>query len=67
MLTLNLDEGDRQLVLLALATLALERRGFDYALNKIAMRIDNHMIGFDGPRAETYDEFRRLNADKFPA
>jgi Tfp pilus assembly protein PilO len=38
---LSLEESDRQLVLMALAHLAVERPGWDYALREIAARIDN--------------------------
>ncbi len=51
---LDLDESDRQLVLLALAVLSLESPGMDYALNEIAKRIDNVHVG----RAVTYDVLR---------
>ncbi len=55
----EIEEGDRQLILLALAVLSLDSPGFDYALNKIAMRIDN----IDADRAKTYDAFRRARKD----
>jgi hypothetical protein len=59
---LSLDEGDRQLLLLAMAVLSLENPGFDYALNEIAKRIDNVVPTPDdtvqGGRAKMYDEFR---------
>lgn len=51
---LELSEEQRQLVLLALATLALRSPGFDDALNEIACRIDNTNDG----RAQMYDGFR---------
>ena len=57
----SIDEEQRQLVLLALATLALERPGFDYALTNIALLIDNHRP--DGA-AEMYEGFKALNADR---
>lgn len=53
--TLPLDEADRQLVLLALAHLSVERPGWDHALNRIALRIDNDK---GDARAELYDAFR---------
>ncbi len=52
--TLELDEGQRQLVLLALAVLSLESPGFDYALNEVAVKIDN----VEKDRALMYDQFR---------
>lgn len=51
---LALSESDRQLVLMALAKLSLERPGWDAALNIIALRVDNNADG----RATMYDEFR---------
>jgi len=56
-MTLELDEGERQLVLLALAKLSIERPGWDDALNRIALRMDNTENG----RAQMYDDFRKLN------
>lgn len=53
---LELDEGERQVVLLALAHLSVERPGWDHMLNEIASRIDNVVEG----RAKMYDEFREL-------
>jgi hypothetical protein len=57
---LSLDEGDRQMVLMALAHLAVEHHGWDYALNRIALQIDNKRDG----RAALYDEFRELHANR---
>jgi len=61
----DLEEGDRQLVLMALAHLSLERPGWDYALNLIAMKMDNidRAQGAEParePRAKLYDTFREL-------
>ncbi len=56
---LELEEGDRQLVLLALAVLSLRSPGFDDALNRIAVHIDNVSNG----RAQIYDKFRETRAD----
>jgi hypothetical protein len=58
-MNLDLEEADRQLVLLALAVLSLRSPGFDDALNRIAVRIDN----VEGGRAKMYDELRRLRED----
>jgi hypothetical protein len=52
---LVLEESDRQLVLMALAILSLECPGFDDALNRIAVRIDNIAEG----RSVMYDAFRK--------
>jgi hypothetical protein len=51
---LVLEESDRQLVLLALAVLSLESPGFDDALNRVAVRIDNIVEG----RGVMYESFR---------
>jgi hypothetical protein len=58
---LSLNESDRQLTLLALAVLSLKSPGLDYALNEIAMRIDN----VTGGRAQMFDAFREARADQF--
>ena len=55
MVCLNLCESDRQMVLLALAVLSIDSPGFDYALNLIALQIDNNKDG----RARMYDGFRK--------
>jgi hypothetical protein len=54
---LKLDEGDRQLLILALAELALLRPGFDDALRRISQRIDR-------PIDSMYDAMKRLNNDR---
>ena len=54
----EIDEGQRQMMLLALAKLSLERPGWDMALNKIALKMDNDESG----RARMYDAFRKLHA-----
>jgi hypothetical protein len=59
---ISIDESQRQLVLLALATLTLERPGFDYALAEIAKLMDNRT---PDDKAEMYEEFKSLNLDKF--
>lgn len=51
---LNLSEEDRQMMLLALAHVSVERPGWDYALNEIAKRMDNVTDG----RGVMYDSFR---------
>jgi hypothetical protein len=60
---LRIDEGERQMILLALAHLSNERPGWDDALNRIASRIDNEDSKHPG-RAEMYDEFKRLNTGR---
>ncbi len=63
-LTITIQEEQRQLMLLALAICALERPGFDMALSEIAALMDNRTE--DG-RAEMYEGFKRLNADRYHA
>lgn len=58
-MTLELDEAQRQLVLLALAHLSIERPGWDHALNATALLIDNSSAG----RAQLYEQFRALRRD----
>lgn len=53
----ELDEGERQAVLFAIAKLSIERPGWDDMLNRIAVRMDNVEDG----RAKMYDEFRELH------
>jgi hypothetical protein len=55
---LPLDEGERQMMLMALAHLAIERPGWDDALNRLACRIDSVVAG----RGVLYDKFRALAA-----
>ncbi len=55
--TLRIDEEQRQLLLMALAHLAVERPGWDCALTEIAARIDNHVDG----KAELYEKFKQLH------
>ena len=59
-MTLILTEEERQLLLLALATLRVRSPGLDYALNCIAVKVDNVEDG----RAKMYDEFYELNKDR---
>lgn len=53
---LNLSEGDRQLVLMALAHLSNKRPGFDEACKTIAQRIDN-------PGPAMYNGFKKIDTD----
>lgn len=48
-----LGEEDRQLVILSLALCALQRPGFDHALELIAAKYDGVVM---------YSEFKRVNA-----
>ncbi len=54
---MRLEEGERQMVIMALAHLAIERPGWDDALHRLALQLDNEQNG----RPEMYDEFRKLH------
>jgi hypothetical protein len=58
--TLVLTESDRQLVLMALAALSLEKPEWDEDLNRLALRFEN--AHGDPPRAGLYDELRKMRA-----
>lgn len=60
MITVTIEEEQRQLMLLALATLSLQRPGFDQALAEIAKLMDNVV----GGRPVMYEAFHRPNADR---
>lgn len=51
---ITIDESQRQLLILALARLSLERPGWDTMCNETAGLMDNHKEG----RAVMYDNFR---------
>jgi hypothetical protein len=53
---MRLDEGQRQMMLMALAHLSVERPGWDDALQRLAIQLDNEQDG----RPQMYDEFRKL-------
>ena len=53
---IEISEEQRQMVLLALGHLAVERPGWDHPLNEIACKMDNVEAG----RATLYDNFRKL-------
>lgn len=55
----EVDEGQRQMVLLALAVLALNRPGFDYALGVIASK-------FELPSGGLFEGFKEANRDQIP-
>jgi hypothetical protein len=54
---LKLAEGERQMLVLALAELALSRPGWDDALRRIVVRIDN-------PGMPMYESLKASNADR---
>jgi len=43
--TVTFDESERQAIILALAHLAVDRPGWDYMLNNIAVKIDRNIEG----------------------
>ena len=53
---MRLNEGERQMMLMALAHLSIERPGWDNALQRMAMQLDNEKNG----RPQMYDGFRKL-------
>jgi hypothetical protein len=55
--TIELDEGQRQMVLLALAKLSIERPGWLYAIEELALTMDN--TSAQG-KPELLHNFRRL-------
>jgi hypothetical protein len=60
---ISIEEEERQMILLALAQLALERPGWDDALTRIAQKMDNTTS--EG-KAEMFEAFKKANADKYP-
>jgi hypothetical protein len=54
---MRLDEGERQMMLMALAHLAVERPGWDDTLQRLAKQLDNEING----RPQMYDEFRKMH------
>lgn len=57
---LQVDEGERQIILLALAELSLSRPGWDDALRRIAAQIDS-------PGLPLYENLKCANADRVQA
>lgn len=63
--TVEFDESECQMILLALACLALGRPGFDDALRRLATTLDgSSSLSELSDSAVLYDEFKRLNADR---
>jgi hypothetical protein len=60
---LTLEEEERQLVLLAIAHLAVNRPGWDYVLANIALKMDNKK---GNGRPEMFDEFKALYRHSTP-
>lgn len=50
----DIDEGDRQFLLLSLALCTLLRPGFHYAAGEIAAKLEGRAM---------FEDFRRLNED----
>jgi hypothetical protein len=57
-ITITLEEEERQMTLLALAKLAVERPGWVWALEQIALKMDNRV---DEDRAEMFRKFLSLH------
>lgn len=57
---LRVDEGERQMMLLALAELSLEHPGWVAALEAIARKMDN--VDENG-QAKMFEQFRRNHSD----
>jgi hypothetical protein len=55
---IQIDEGQRQMMLLALAKLSIERPGWLTAIEELALKMDNRTA--DG-KPELLHEFRRLH------
>jgi hypothetical protein len=73
---IQIVEEDRQMVILALAELALSRPGWDYALGLIAEKLslshshDDQVTGIEKKLVDgrfLFDQFKRLNADRVKA
>jgi len=58
-MTAHLEEEERQLVLMALAWLSVERPGWEYALSSVASKMDNLVDG----RPATFYSFRDTRKD----
>jgi hypothetical protein len=54
----TIEEGDRQMILLAIAELALSRPGWDWTLGRLAALLSGR---------EMFEGFKRLNADRVKA
>ncbi len=59
----ELAEEERQMVLMALAHLSVERPGWDDALSRLARRMDG-VVPENSERPIMYDEFRRLHRSR---
>jgi hypothetical protein len=67
MQTYELDEEDRQAVLLALAELALSRPGWDAMLSEIAKKLNPHQKSFFDSGLTMFENFKLTSADRVKA
>jgi hypothetical protein len=58
----EIDEGDRQLILLAIAELALSRPGWDWTLGRLAELLSTSPAVADG--RVMFEQFKSANADR---
>jgi hypothetical protein len=58
LVTIDLEEGNRQMILLAIAELALSRPGWDWTLGELAKQLGGE---------EMFADLKRLNADRVKA
>lgn len=68
---IELDDGERQMVIKALATQSIVCPGWDHSLNAIALKMDNAVPKelstpphIQVTRGEMYDEFRRMSIEQ---
>lgn len=61
----EIEEGDRQMILLAIAELALSRPGWDWTLGRLAELLSTSATAADGRLM--FEEFKRCNADRVKA
>lgn len=59
-MTIDIEEDERQMLLLALAELSLQRPGWLHACETLALKFDNKQP--DG-RAQLFDQFRRNHSN----
>jgi hypothetical protein len=67
MLKFELEEGNRQMMLLAIAELALSRPGWDDALGHIAETLSAAEPGAVADGRQIFEAFKRTNADRVKA
>lgn len=62
--TITIDDGQRQLIIMALAHLSMESPGWIYALEEIALKMDNQT---DDGRPQMFESFRRIHSEAVAA